>query len=68
MVGNRASYLRRGLGTAILVGLFLLGARALHAYTCADCGSDAWGCVATSDSLTCYYDYGTVKIVRQKIP
>ena len=68
MVGNFSLNIRRCIGIALVVGLFLLGAGVLQAYTCADCGSDAWGCVASADSLTCYYDYGIVKIVRQKIP
>lgn len=68
MVINITPIIRRSIGIILLVGAFLLGARTLQAYTCADCGSDAWGCIATSDTLTCYYDYGTVKVVRQKVP
>lgn len=60
--------LRRICGIALLLAVSAFGAQALQAYTCADCTSDAWGCIATADTLTCYYDYGTVKVIRQKLP
>ncbi len=59
---------RRVWGITLLLILSAAGARALNAYTCSDCTADAWGCIATEDTLTCYYDYGTVKVVRQKAP